>query len=105
VPVAFRLRGTLDEEALRRALDALVARHEVLRTRYEDAERGPVQVCDLPGQVKLETVNLGEVPPGDQAGRLDESWWPWSSGGRSIWRLASSSGRCWRGWGRRSRCC
>ncbi|KEF06839.1 hypothetical protein DF18_37480, partial [Streptomyces rimosus] len=33
MPQAFRLRGPLDRDALTRALDALVARHEVLRTR------------------------------------------------------------------------
>ena len=31
---ALRLRGPLDADALGRALDALVARHEILRTRY-----------------------------------------------------------------------
>src|SRR2546421_2282816 len=39
VPLALRLRGELDEAALRSALEALVARHEVLRTSY-GAERG-----------------------------------------------------------------
>ncbi|MFJ4920290.1 amino acid adenylation domain-containing protein [Streptomyces sp. NPDC088725] len=33
MPQALRLNGPLNREALRRALDALVARHEVLRTR------------------------------------------------------------------------
>jgi hypothetical protein len=32
-PMAFRLRGSLDRAALASALDALVARHEALRTR------------------------------------------------------------------------
>ena len=34
IPAALSLRGTLDVAALQRAFDALVARHEVLRTRY-----------------------------------------------------------------------
>lgn len=34
-PVALRLRGALDVEALRRALVALVARHDALRTTFE----------------------------------------------------------------------
>src|SRR6187397_520350 len=36
--IARRLAGPLDVEALRRALDALVARHEALRTRFAGGE-------------------------------------------------------------------
>src|SRR4051812_38716391 len=48
MPLALRVRGALDEGALRRALDEVVARHEVLRTRYARADQGPVQVIDPP---------------------------------------------------------
>src|SRR4051812_45152049 len=41
---ALRLRGRLDTVALRTALDALVARHEVLRTRYPLVAGEPIQV-------------------------------------------------------------
>ncbi|WP_263139965.1 non-ribosomal peptide synthetase [Pseudomonas sp. RIT-PI-AD] len=34
IPLALRLRGTLDVDALQRSFAALVARHEILRTRY-----------------------------------------------------------------------
>ena len=45
----LRLRGVLDAGALRRALDALVARHEALRTRLVPAADGrPYQVVDEP---------------------------------------------------------
>jgi amino acid adenylation domain-containing protein/non-ribosomal peptide synthase protein (TIGR01720 family) len=36
MPIGLRLRGSLDRDALQRALDQLVARHEVLRTVYRD---------------------------------------------------------------------
>ncbi|MGP3955771.1 amino acid adenylation domain-containing protein [Nonomuraea sp. 3N208] len=45
-PVAWRLRGRLDPAALRHALDGLVARHDVLRTRYELRDGEPRQVVD-----------------------------------------------------------
>jgi amino acid adenylation domain-containing protein len=49
VPCAVRLRGPLDPQALSRALDGLVARHEALRTRLLPGEHGrPVQVIDPP---------------------------------------------------------
>ncbi|HWM01436.1 MAG TPA: condensation domain-containing protein, partial [Actinophytocola sp.] len=47
----FTLRGSLDVEALRAALSALVARHPALRTRY--AEQGRVQQVLVPEPVEL----------------------------------------------------
>ena len=44
VPIFLRLEGTLNVEALRRALSALVARHESLRTTFASREGQPVQV-------------------------------------------------------------
>ncbi|MFJ8010910.1 condensation domain-containing protein, partial [Streptomyces fagopyri] len=43
LPLAFRLSGTLDEDALRDALADLTARHESLRTRITDVDGEPVQ--------------------------------------------------------------
>ncbi|KIG14640.1 putative non ribosomal peptide synthetase protein [Enhygromyxa salina] len=40
----LRLRGPLDRRALGLALDALVDRHEALRTRFEDREGQPIQI-------------------------------------------------------------
>ncbi|WP_433528257.1 amino acid adenylation domain-containing protein [Micromonospora sp. CA-263727] len=61
---ALRLRGRLDRAALRTALDGLVARHEVLRTRYPVVAGEPVQVIDAPAPVELVTVDLrGQDPP------------------------------------------
>jgi amino acid adenylation domain-containing protein len=43
MPQTLRLRGVLDADALRRALDALVERHESLRTVFPLRDGGPVQ--------------------------------------------------------------
>ncbi|HEX7306215.1 amino acid adenylation domain-containing protein [Lentzea sp.] len=53
VPMAIRLDGELDVSALADALTAVVARHEVLRTRYVLDGREPVQVIDEPAPVPL----------------------------------------------------
>src|SRR5262249_51240644 len=42
MPVAWRLRGPLNAEALRRALEAIVRRHEPLRTTFELEDSLPV---------------------------------------------------------------
>lgn len=46
IPTALRLRGELDVPALRRSFAALVARHDVLRTRFVDQGEGLAQVID-----------------------------------------------------------
>src|SRR6202012_598858 len=44
LPGGVRLRGDLDRGALKRALDRIVARHEALRTRFEQVDGQPIQV-------------------------------------------------------------
>ncbi|HET9899274.1 MAG TPA: amino acid adenylation domain-containing protein [Streptosporangiaceae bacterium] len=56
--VPLRISGELDPAALRRALDAVVVRHEILRTRFTEAGGEPVQVVDPPGGMKLTEVDL-----------------------------------------------
>ncbi|MFE9899096.1 amino acid adenylation domain-containing protein [Streptomyces achromogenes] len=71
VPVGLRLRGPLDAEALRLAVDAGVARHEVLRTRYLADDGSPLQVIDPAGPVPFELVDLSSTPrPEERALRL-----------------------------------
>ncbi|MFI6096986.1 amino acid adenylation domain-containing protein [Lentzea sp. NPDC051213] len=63
VPLVLRLRGPLDEPALRRVWGELVARHEILRTRYEVVGGEPTQVV-LPPEPPLWTVvEFGDLPP------------------------------------------
>ncbi|WP_329425085.1 amino acid adenylation domain-containing protein [Streptosporangium sp. NBC_01495] len=62
VPVAVRLRGDLDADALRRALDEIVARHEALRTRFLTTDDGtPELVIDEPGPAALRVAEADGV--------------------------------------------
>ncbi|MGW5356064.1 condensation domain-containing protein, partial [Streptomyces sp. NPDC004031] len=54
--MAKRLRGPLDESALRRALDAVTARHEILRTRFPEADGEPTAVVEPPSAVTVEVL-------------------------------------------------
>ncbi|MER5584482.1 amino acid adenylation domain-containing protein [Streptomyces asoensis] len=62
VPLALRLTGPLDTAALRHALDALSARHEILRTRYRSEGGEPVQVVDPAGTVDFTLTDLTGAP-------------------------------------------
>lgn len=59
---ALRLKGTLDTVALQAAFDALLARHETLRTRFvSDAGEGRLHI-DESARFALREVNLSGLP-------------------------------------------
>jgi amino acid adenylation domain-containing protein len=58
---AVRCRGPLDIESLRRALNAVVVRHEALRTIFRDTERGPKQVVTPPAEIPLPVLDVAEA--------------------------------------------
>ncbi len=62
VPRALWLGGALDEPALGRALDAIVARHEVLRTTITSVDGSAVQIISPARPVELTTVDLSDLP-------------------------------------------
>jgi amino acid adenylation domain-containing protein len=57
---AYRLRGVLDRDALERALEAIVARHEALRTTFAVVDGRPVQVIAADQRL--------EIPVADTSG-------------------------------------
>jgi len=72
-PSAIRLTGPLNVKALHRALEAIVARHEVLRTTFATVGGDPVQVIAGSQTVKLLAVDLRAWPEterGAEARRL-----------------------------------
>ncbi len=59
MPGALRLRGLLDRDALHRALNEIIRRHEVLRTTFP-AEGGlPLQQINPPRLVAMPVLDLG----------------------------------------------
>ncbi|MEV7589826.1 amino acid adenylation domain-containing protein [Streptomyces sp. NPDC089922] len=61
VPVAVRLRGPVDTDALREAVQDLAARHEVLRTVIAEHEGEPYQRV-LPAERAVVPFDVREVP-------------------------------------------
>lgn len=62
----FRLRGPLSMPALQNAFDALVQRHEPLRTRCSEVDGLGVQIVDAPAAVPVSVVSLRDLAPGDR---------------------------------------
>lgn len=46
IPEAFRFRGKLDTASLQRAVRTIIARHEILRTRFAEVDGQPVQLVE-----------------------------------------------------------
>jgi amino acid adenylation domain-containing protein len=70
-PWVLRLHTPLDVPRLQDALTALVARHEILRTRYLAEDGLPYQVVDAaPDLVPLTRVDLSGEPDGEREERM-----------------------------------
>jgi hypothetical protein len=70
MPYAFWLEGPLDAHALQCAMDAMVARHAVLRTSIVAFDGVPEQVVADTGTVPIEHI---ELPPGlDEGERIQK---------------------------------
>jgi len=81
---AVRLRGPLDRATLERSIEAVVARHEALRTGFR-VERGePVQYIEPPAAVSLELFDLQNLPGAEQQRVLHEMMHAESGRGFSL---------------------
>ena len=72
ISVAYRVRGQLDVPALERSLDAIVRRHEVLRTTFSSVNGYLVQVIAQTVNLALPVANLRELSETEQEA---EVWW------------------------------
>ncbi|HEX6042688.1 non-ribosomal peptide synthase/polyketide synthase, partial [Longimicrobium sp.] len=62
IPVAYRVRGALDPALLERSLDAIVRRHESLRTVFQSEAGAPVQVVLDEMPLTVPVTDLGHLP-------------------------------------------
>jgi non-ribosomal peptide synthetase component F/SAM-dependent methyltransferase len=67
-----RLVGRVDVDVLRRSIEEVVRRHEVVRTTYHLEENRPVQRVNAPSPVPLPVVDLGGLPDEERQERLRE---------------------------------
>ncbi|RKI64338.1 non-ribosomal peptide synthetase, partial [Corallococcus sp. AB049A] len=71
IPTALRLTGRVDTEALRGAFEALIARHESLRTTLAASDQAPSQHVHASAAWELPVVDLSALP---QEQREEEAW-------------------------------
>ncbi|MEU8827139.1 non-ribosomal peptide synthase/polyketide synthase [Streptomyces sp. NPDC048636] len=71
-PLALRMRGDLDIGALGRALTALVARHESLRTTFDTVDGRGVQIVRPPAEVRLTPTDLSALSDAEREAELAE---------------------------------
>jgi len=62
VLVRFGLRGVLDAEALRRSIEVIVERHEILRATFPAIDGRPVQRISPPSRWEMPTLDLSHLP-------------------------------------------
>jgi amino acid adenylation domain-containing protein len=90
---AVRLKGELDVSALRRAFDAVVARHESLRTVFREVDGEPRQVVLEAGPAALEFEDLSGLEAVEResavAGRVSAA---------AGWIFDLNEGPLFRGW-------
>ncbi len=71
VSVVRRLDGALHPDALQRALDTLIERHESLRTTFPSVDESPVQVIGPPHPCELTVVDVSDHrDPASEARRM-----------------------------------
>ncbi|MCO7187381.1 MULTISPECIES: non-ribosomal peptide synthetase [unclassified Pseudoalteromonas] len=71
MPMAFEIEGPFDLALAQQALTAIVARHEVLRTVYQEGQHGPEQVIMAVQPVVIRHLELSHLD-GAHAQQLDQ---------------------------------
>src|SRR5215469_3100399 len=71
IPLAGRLEGNLNEQALARSLNELVRRHEILRTTFALRGRDLIQIIVPALTIPLPVIDLRELPLSARAAECD----------------------------------
>ena len=71
IPMALRFSGSLDTTTLQKSLNAIVERHEVLRTSFQMREGQPVQVIAPALTIPLSEVDLQALPEARQQAEVE----------------------------------
>ncbi|AQU81373.1 hypothetical protein B2G49_01330 [Halomonas sp. 'Soap Lake  len=75
LPALFSLKGELNIEALERTINAIVARHEALRTYYPESESGdPIAVIEGQRNIELPVLDCSDLSEREQQRYLQDTF-------------------------------
>ncbi|KWU48937.1 non-ribosomal peptide synthetase [Pseudomonas palleroniana] len=72
IPGGLRLRGELDEDAVRSSFAQLVQRHEALRTRFYERDGQAFQRVDKSPEFDLQRIDLSDLPVAERESRAEQ---------------------------------
>ena len=72
IPIAVRMTGQLDIDALTRTMSEIVRRHEVLRTTFSNQDGEPVQVVRPAEPLSLEIIDLSDLDVAEREAAASE---------------------------------
>ena len=72
LPSAIRIEGALDVDVLRRSLNEIVSRYDILRTCFAIEGETPVQVIEPDAAIDMPLVDLSHLPVETRDRELDE---------------------------------
>ena len=72
IPLLARLKGRLNVEALQLALNAIVARHEALRTTFNSADGHLLQLIAPALELNIKQIDLSTLPEGERASTAEQ---------------------------------
>ena len=72
VPLALRLEGELEVEALARSFSEVVRRHEVLRTSFGEVDGEAIQIIAAASEVRVVVTDLTELEGREQERQVQE---------------------------------
>ncbi|CUS39183.1 non-ribosomal peptide synthetase [Candidatus Nitrospira nitrificans] len=70
LPAGFRLKGRLDVDLLTAGLNQVIARHEALRTVFQETDGQPTQVALSSVMVEIPVVDLRDIPEEERPATL-----------------------------------
>jgi len=92
IPNAIRIKGELDIKAVETAINHIAARHEILRTTFDNMDGKPVQVISPHKNIALEVRDLSNLLESPDSRKLqdilsEEAWKPFNLKNGPLWRV------------------